>query len=80
VATSALRSLSRWAFNSLGVLRLELLISVENQASKRVAASCGYVLEGVLRSVYFKQGVREDMEIWSRLASDPPPREIGKPP
>ena len=26
--------------------------------------------EGVLRSVYFKQDLRDDMEVWSRLPSD----------
>ena len=40
-------------------------------ASKKVAERCGYVFEGVLRSHYFKPGLREDTEIWSRLATDP---------
>lgn len=73
VATTALRLLTDWAFAELGAERLELLISVANHASKRVAERCGYVREGVLRSAHFKQGRREDTEIWSRLPSDPPP-------
>ena len=68
VASDALRLLTEWAFSELGALRLELLISVENEASKRVAQRCGYEREGVLRSIHLKQGVREDTEIWSRLA------------
>jgi RimJ/RimL family protein N-acetyltransferase len=68
VATWALRALTNWAFIELGALRAELLISVENVASKRVAERCGYELEGVLRSRYVKPGRREDTEIWSRLA------------
>jgi RimJ/RimL family protein N-acetyltransferase len=71
VATEALRRLTAWAFEELGMLRLELMISVENPASKKVAERCGYVFEGVLRSLYFKPGLREDTEIWSRLATDP---------
>jgi RimJ/RimL family protein N-acetyltransferase len=71
VATEALRRLTDWAFAELEMERLELLISVDNAASKRVAERCGYVLEGVLRSAYFKQELREDTEIWSRLPSDP---------
>jgi RimJ/RimL family protein N-acetyltransferase len=71
VATEALRLLTEWAFADLGIQRAELLISVENEASKRVAARCGYVREGVLRSLYIKQDQREDTEIWSRLPSDP---------
>ncbi len=70
VASAALRLLSQWAFSELGMERLELLISVENEGSKRVAARCGYVFEGVLRSHHFKGDLREDTEIWSRLPSD----------
>jgi len=62
--------LTDWAIDTLGMQRLELLISVDNEASKRVAAGCGYVREGVLRSLYFKQGRRQDTEIWSRLPGD----------
>ena len=70
VATEALRQLTEWVFAERGMQRLELLISVENSASKRVAERCGYVREGVLRSLHVKEGVRADTEIWSRLASD----------
>jgi RimJ/RimL family protein N-acetyltransferase len=70
VGTDALRLLTEWAFSELGMERLELLISIENERSKRVAARCGYVREGVLRSHHFKGDLREDTEIWSRLPSD----------
>jgi len=71
VATDALRELTAWAFGELEMLRLELLIGVENAASKKVAERCGYLREGVLRSLYFKQDLRDDTEIWSRLPTDP---------
>jgi RimJ/RimL family protein N-acetyltransferase len=71
VASEALRQLTEWALAEQGMHRLELLISVDNPASKKVAERCGYVREGVLRSAYFKQGRREDTEIWSPLATDP---------
>jgi RimJ/RimL family protein N-acetyltransferase len=67
VATASLRLLTAWALGE-GMERLELLISVENDASKQVAARCGYEREGVLRSVYVKLGRRADTELWSRLA------------
>jgi RimJ/RimL family protein N-acetyltransferase len=70
VATAALRLLTEWAFAEAGAERIELLISVQNIASKRVAERCGYRRDGVLRSAYFKQGRREDTELWSRLATD----------
>ncbi len=71
VASEALRQLTEWAFDDAAMFRLELMISVDNRASRRVAERCGYVREGVLRSLHFKQGLREDTEIWSRLATDP---------
>ncbi len=70
VATAALTRLTAWAFAELAAERLELVISIQNAASRRVAERCGYTREGVLRSVHIKAGVREDVEIWSRLPGD----------
>ena len=72
--TAILRALTDWAFADGGAARIRLIIDVENPASLRVAERAGYVREGVLRSMYVKRGVREDLEIWSRLPSDPPSR------
>ncbi len=71
VATQALELLTAWALASLDPKRLELLISVRNEASKGVAARCGYTYEGTLRAIHVKQDVWEDTEIWSRLPTDP---------
>ena len=73
VATTALGLLTDWAFAALGVLRIELVISLENPASKAVAARCGYQFEGVLRSTHFKGDQRQDIELWSLLPDDPRP-------
>lgn len=70
VATRALGLLTDWALDEAGFERLTLLISVQNEASKTVAARNGYVLEGVLRSLAFKQRRREDTELWSFLPAD----------
>lgn len=70
VGTAVLRELTNWAFSELGMVRVELLIDVDNPASKGVAENCGYTREGVLRSVYVKPGRRADTECWSRLATD----------
>jgi RimJ/RimL family protein N-acetyltransferase len=69
-ASRALSLLTEWGFTELGAERLELLIGVDNEPSKRVAEKCGYQREGVLRSFATKPGVREDMELWSRLPTD----------
>ncbi len=50
-----------------------LPISVGNQESSRVAKRAGYRLDGVLRSLYTKPGVRSDTEVWSLLPSDESP-------
>jgi RimJ/RimL family protein N-acetyltransferase len=70
VATAAVRLMTEWGFGERGLVRLELMISVENAASKVVAERAGYVKEGVLRSLYVKEGLREDHELWSCLATD----------
>jgi RimJ/RimL family protein N-acetyltransferase len=71
VATEMLRQLTRWAFEELGAHRIVLIIDVRNPASERVAERCGYVREGVMRSVHIKQGMRGDCSLWSRLPTDP---------
>ena len=70
VATAMLRALTRWAFEQ-GAQRATLVIGLGNAASARVAERCGYVREGVMRSVYLKDGRRNDAALWSRLPSDP---------
>jgi RimJ/RimL family protein N-acetyltransferase len=70
VATEMLRRLTAWALDELGAQRLVLIIDVENVASSRVAARAGYSLEGVMRSIFVKAGVRRDAELWSRLPGD----------
>ena len=69
-ATAALSILTQWAFAELGVARIELRISAANVASQGVARRCGYTYEGTLRSLYFKQGLRDDTQVWSRLETD----------
>ena len=73
LATAILRALTDWAFAETGVERIRLVVDVENPASLRVAERAGYVREGVMRSVYFKNGRRIDAWLLSRLRSDPAP-------
>jgi RimJ/RimL family protein N-acetyltransferase len=69
-ATAMLSQLTTWAFASAGAQRIVLIIDVDNTASERVAARCGYTREGVMRSIHLKQGIRVDAALWSRLPSD----------
>ena len=66
----ALALLTRWAFDELELERLELRINVENAASERIAERGGYRREGVLRNVHFKESLRNDTGVWSRLRTD----------
>ena len=70
VAVRALRLLTEWSLQELGLERVELRIEVENEPSIRVAERAGYIREGVLRSVHFKQGLRADIAVYSRLRTD----------
>jgi RimJ/RimL family protein N-acetyltransferase len=77
VATEILRLLTRWAFSDPRLLRIYLIIDLENHASHRVAQRCGYRREGVMRSIHVKQGRRIDAALWSRLPTDPEPPPKG---
>jgi RimJ/RimL family protein N-acetyltransferase len=67
VAGRALRLVSAWALGPLGLERVELRISADNEPSLRVAERLGFVREGVLRSLHLKDDVRSDVVIYSLL-------------
>ena len=69
-AGRAVALLTSWGFGELGLQRIELRIDPANEPSARVARGAGYRLEGTLRSTYFKEGRRSDVDIWARLAGD----------
>ncbi|HWF74414.1 MAG TPA: GNAT family protein [Solirubrobacteraceae bacterium] len=70
VATHATRLMAGWAFDTLGVARLELTCGPDNEASQRVAVRCGFVREGVLRSHVAFKGGRRDTVMFSLLAGE----------
>jgi RimJ/RimL family protein N-acetyltransferase len=70
IAARAVRLLTEWGMAELGLQRVELRIDRDNLRSIRVAERAGFVLEGVLRSVSFKQGLRTDMAVYSRIVRD----------
>jgi RimJ/RimL family protein N-acetyltransferase len=70
VATHATRLMARWAFEGLGVARLELTCGPDNASSERVARRCGFVREGVLRSHIPFKGGRRDTVMFSLLPGE----------
>jgi RimJ/RimL family protein N-acetyltransferase len=70
IATHATRLLARWAFDGLGVRRLELTCAPDNERSQAVAERCGFTREGVLRSHLPFQGERRDTVMYSLLPGE----------
>jgi len=70
VATQATRLMARWAFDTLGIARLELTCGPDNEASQRVALRCGFVREGILRSHMPFKGGRRDTVMFSLLPGE----------
>jgi RimJ/RimL family protein N-acetyltransferase len=71
VASDALVTLSRWAFESLGMGRMELATDPENVASQRVAEKAGFEREGILRALLpERDGGRRDGVMFSLLPGD----------
>lgn len=70
VATGALRLVSRWALEQLGLPRLQLVTDPENVASQRVAEHVGFRREGLLRAYIELQGGRRDCVMFSLLAGE----------
>jgi RimJ/RimL family protein N-acetyltransferase len=73
VARQMLDAVARWAFESRGLMRVQLEHSVANVASCRVAEAAGFTYEGTARSAYAVPGTadREDCHVHARLPSDP---------
>ncbi len=71
VATAGVGAVTRWAFGSLCIERIELPHATDNLASCRVAEKCGYLAEGVLRGAYrAPDGTRDDEHLHARLSTD----------
>lgn len=66
----AARAVCAWAFDALGVERLEWYAEAGNEGSRAVALKLGFVMEGTIRSKIVQQGTRRDTWSGSLLPSD----------
>ncbi|MBL8930410.1 MAG: GNAT family N-acetyltransferase [Kineosporiaceae bacterium] len=73
VAVAAVRTLSRWAFDQVGLQRLELVHSTANQASCGVAGAAGFPFEGTLRGCVEHTDGWHDMHLHARIRTDADP-------
>ncbi len=81
VATTATRMAARFAFEQLGLHRIEIVAAVGNVPSQRVAEKAGARREGVLRNRLLINGESLDAVLFSLVPGDlwsvPPARAVG---
>ncbi|WP_427885511.1 GNAT family N-acetyltransferase [Kribbella sp. GL6] len=68
IVTAAVERVTRWAFDDLGLHRLELCHSIANPASCRVAEKTGYTFEATLRSALLHTDGWHDQHLHARIA------------
>lgn len=56
IMTEVLRSVLRYAFDEIGLNRVQAEVFAGNDASARVLTKCGMQLEGIARKKYYKGG------------------------
>ena len=59
-----LKLLTRYAFNTLGLHRLEANIQPDNVRSQKLVERCGFVKEGYSEAFLFINGAWRDHERW----------------
>ena len=68
IATMATKMLTGYGFDTLGFMRIEAAVDLENTASQKLLISAGYEREGVLRQrVTRSNGNQIDMVMFSAL-------------
>ena len=70
LATRAVRLVSTWAIDELGLARIQWCALPDNDASRIVAESVGYRVEGTLRLGMLQRGLRHDQLLGSLLPAD----------
>ena len=68
---AAVRAVTAWGFDALGLERIELLAATINPASQTVAERAGYAREALLRRAWRGKEEHMDMVCFARLATDP---------
>jgi ribosomal-protein-alanine N-acetyltransferase len=70
VAARAVRAVTQWGHDELGVRRILLEHAVDNAASCGVARSIGYALEGTARALYVLDDGIHDVHLHAHVAGD----------
>lgn len=70
VASEATVGLLNFGFECLGLMRIEIMMSTQNEASKKVAINAGAIFEGTLRNRLQLHGVNHDALLYSLVPGD----------
>ncbi len=71
IVTKSVDKLCDFAFNKLGINRIQIKCAVENMPSKNIPKKSGFRFEGIERQgELLKDGFYTDLEIYSKLKSD----------
>lgn len=70
VGSAALRLMLDWAFDALGLERIEMTALPENESVRHIAAKFGFTFEGRLRQRNYERGRRVDLLIWGLLKDE----------
>lgn len=71
--SEALAMLVDFLFGTRKIHRLQLTVTLGNEASRRVAMKAGFTSEGSARGAVFLHGENRDIEVFSLLRTDPRP-------
>lgn len=79
--TEALDLLARLLFETFHIERIQVCMSIENAASRKVAEKVGFQFEGTLRKTIFVRGRYHDQNVFSILRSEIKPlkTKVSKP-
>ncbi len=68
--TEALKIFVAYLFELKPIKRLEIQVSKDNIASRKVAENCGFKYEGLKRQAVFSKGKYHDIELFSMLKEE----------
>ena len=68
--TEAMPLICHYAFNEMGINRIEGFVESNNKNCKRAMAKLNFVLEGTMRNCEYKNGGFISLDIYSKLKTD----------
>ena len=75
IMTEVLQSVLRYAFDKIGLNRVQAEVFAGNDASARVLTKCGMQLEGIARKKYYKGGRFYDTAQYAAVRGEERPEE-----